>query len=87
MNFNAALNAFAPTQVHVDETDCVDAQSVRRFYQQLLAAHPKGPVYVVYDNACYYKNKDLNAWLAGQRLVQVLLPPYSSNLNLIERFW
>ena len=29
----------------------------------------------------------LNAWLADKRLVQVFLPPYSPNLNLIERLW
>jgi len=87
VNLNAALNAFVPTQVHVDETDCVNAQSAQRLYQQLLAAHPAGPIYVICDNARYYKNKELSAWLAGQRLVQVFLPPYSPNLNLIERFW
>ena len=72
---------------HLDETDCVNAQSTRRLYEHLLAAHPTGPVYVVCDNARYYNNKDLTAWLAGTRLVQVFLPPYSPNLNLIERFW
>lgn len=87
VNLNAALNAFVPTQVHVDETDCVDARSARRLYEKLLAAHPDGAVYVVCDNARYYKNRELNAWLADQRLVQVFLPPYSPNLNLIERFW
>ena len=87
VNLNAALNAFAPTQVHVDETDCVNAQSARRLYQKLLAAHPEGPIYVICDNARYYKNKELTQWLVDQRLVQVFLPPYSPNLNLIERFW
>ncbi len=87
VNLNAALNAFVPTQVHVDETACVNAQSAQRLYQKLLAAHPQGPIYVICDNARYYKNKELNSWLADQRLVQVFLPPYSPNLNLIERFW
>ncbi len=87
VNLNAALNAVVPTQVHVDETDCVNAHSARRLYEKLLAAHPEGPVYVVCDNARYYKNKELTAWLADKRLVQVFLPPYSPNLNLIERFW
>ena len=87
VNLNSALNAVAPTQIHVDETDCVNAQSAQRLYEQLLAAHPEGPVYVVCDNACYYKNKALTAWLADKRLVQVFLPPYSPNLNLIERLW
>lgn len=87
VNLNAALNAVVPTQVHLDETDCVNAQSTRRLYEKLLAAHPEGPVYVVCDNARYYKNKELAAWLTGTRLVQVFLPTYSPNLNLIERLW
>lgn len=87
VNLNAALNAHCPTQVYVDETNCVNAQSTQRLYEQLLAAHAQGPVYVVCDNARYYKNKALTAWLAGTRLVQVFLPPYSPNLNLIERLW
>jgi len=87
VNLNAALNAHTPTQVHLDETDCVNAQSTQRLYEKLLAAHPQGPVYVVCDNARYYKNKALNAWLTDKRLVPVFLPPYSPNLNLIERLW
>ena len=87
VNLNAALNAHCPTQVHLDETDCVNAQSTQRLYEKLLAAHPQGPVHVICDNARYYKNKALNAWLADKRLVQVFLPPYSPNLNLIERLW
>lgn len=87
VNLNAALNAHCPTQVHLDETSRVDAFSTRRLYEKLLAAHPAGPVYVICDNARYYKNKDLAAWLQNQRLVQVFLPPYSPNLNMIERLW
>jgi transposase len=88
VNLNAALNAHAPTQVYVDETARVDAQSTRRLYEHLLAAHPGTPrIYVVCDNARYYKNKELTAWLADKPIQQVFLPPYSPNLNLIERLW
>ncbi|WP_216689938.1 IS630 family transposase [Hymenobacter siberiensis] len=88
VNLNAALNAYAPTQVLLDETSCVNAQSTRRLYEQLLAAHPdKARIYVVCDNARYYKNKELRAWLAEKPICQVFLPPYSPNLNLIECFW
>jgi transposase len=87
VNLNAALNAHCPSQVHLDETACVNAQSTQRLYEKLLTAHPHGPVYVVCDNARYYKNKALTEWLADKRLVQVFLPPYSPNLNLIERLW
>ncbi|OWP63391.1 hypothetical protein CDA63_09300 [Hymenobacter amundsenii] len=34
-----------------------------------------------------YKNKALTAWLTDKPLVQVFLPPYSPNMNLIERLW
>ncbi len=75
------------TQAHLDGNDCVNAQRTQRLYEQLLAAHPTGPVYVICDNARYYKNKALNAWMAKKRLVQVFLPTYSPNRNLIERLW
>ncbi|RZK87400.1 MAG: IS630 family transposase, partial [Hymenobacter sp.] len=88
VNLNAALNAYDPTQVLLDETTCVNAQSTRRLYEQLLVAHPgKARIYVVCDNARYYKNKELRQWLADKPICQVFLPPYSPNLNLIERFW
>jgi transposase len=73
--------------VHLDETTCVNAQSSQRLYQKLLAAHPEGPVYVLCNNARYYQNKDLTVRLATTRLVQVFLPTYSPNLNLMERLW
>jgi transposase len=88
VNLNAALNAHDPTHVLVDETRCVNAESTRRLYEQLLAAHPdKARIYVICDNARYYKNKELGQWLADKPICQVFLPPYSPNLNLIERFW
>ena len=42
---------------------------------------------VICDNARYYKNKVLHAELDEKHLVQVFLPTYSPNLNLIERRW
>ena len=59
VTLSAALNAHCPTQVYLDETDCVNTPSTQRLYEKLLAAHPKAPVYVVCDNARYYKNKVL----------------------------
>ncbi|RZJ94030.1 MAG: hypothetical protein EOO60_03915 [Hymenobacter sp.] len=60
VNLNAALNAYIPTQALLHETTCVNAQSTKRLYEQLLAAHPdKTRIYVICDNARYYKNKEL----------------------------
>lgn len=88
VNLNAAVNAHCPTQVHLHETDCVNAQSTKALYEKLLAAHPEDqPIYVICDNARYYRNRELAEWLLDKPLVQVFLPPYSPNLNLIERLW
>jgi transposase len=53
-----------------------------------LIAHPdKTRIDVVCDNARYDKNKAWRAWRADKPICQVLLPPYSPNLNRMERFW
>ena len=88
LNLNAAVNAHCPTQMHLHETDCVNAQSTKALYEKLLAAHAdEPPLYVICDNDRCYRNRELAEWLADKPLVQVFLPPYSPNLNLIERLW
>lgn len=39
------------------------------------------------DNARYYHDKKLKEWVDGTKVKRVFLPPYSPNLNLIERLW
>jgi len=69
--------------VLLDETSCVNAQSTKRLCEQLLATHSdKARICVICDNACYYKNKELRAWLTDKPICQVFLSPYSPNLNL-----
>ena len=87
VNLNAALNTYKPTPVLRDETTCGNAQSTKRLSEQLLTAHPdKARIYIICHNARYYKNRELRTWLANKPLCQVFLPPYSPNLNLMERF-
>ncbi len=40
-----------------------------------------------YKNTRYYKNKTLEEWLKTSKVQQIFLPPYSPNLNIIERLW
>jgi len=39
------------------------------------------------DNAGYYKGEKIRKYLAGSKIKLIFLPPYSPNLNLIERLW
>ena len=41
-------------------------------------------IYVICDNAPYYRSKALQDYLKASRIPLVSLPPYAPNLNLIE---
>ena len=50
--------------------------------------HPEmQTIYVVGDNARYYANKEVQEYLKNSRIIEIPLPPYSPNLNPIERLW
>jgi hypothetical protein len=49
VNLNAALNAHCPTQVHVQESQWVNAQSTRHLYEQLLVRATAG------TSNCWYE--------------------------------
>ncbi|MCS6794972.1 MAG: IS630 family transposase [Raineya sp.] len=76
-NINAALNASAPQKVVVRFDESIDAESTWKVYKQLLEFHQdKEVVYVVCDNARYYKNKTLQERLKGTKIKQIFLPAY-----------
>lgn len=88
VNINAILNAHNPIDVIAHECQSVNAQSTKELYQAAIDKHPQAKcIYVISDNARYYRNKELAQWLEGTKIKQIFLPPYSPNLNLIERLW
>ena len=89
VNINGALNAHDVTDVVIDVTDSVNAQSTIRLLEKLKEENQsKRRIYIYSDNARYYRSKLLKAYLAeNPQFVLVYLPPYSPNLNLIERLW
>jgi len=55
----------------------------------LLQRVPDRPLVLVLDNASYHHAVDVQAFLSlfQERVMVVWLPPYSPDLNPIERFW
>ena len=84
------LGAYSPddhTLVSIEDTASCDAELVSRLLRKLRAANPGTSLLVVLDNARYQRAHTVIT-LAKQLHIQLLfLPPYSPNLNLIERFW
>lgn len=88
VNINAVLNAKVPTEVIALESDTINAQTTRQLYEKILALNPLAKtIYIVADNARYYRNKELIEWIETTKIKPVFLPPYSPNLNIIERLW
>ena len=88
VNINGLLNAYDVTDVIAHDCDRVNAQSTKALYEAALERHPEASgIYIISDNAGYYRNRELQEWVKGTKIEPIFLPPYSPNLNLIERLW
>ncbi|WP_256377139.1 MULTISPECIES: IS630 family transposase [spotted fever group] len=47
----------------------------------------KSKIYLICDNAGYRRSKKVREYLQNSKIELVFLPPYSPNLNPIERLW
>lgn len=67
----------------------INAQATIELFEKLKKHHPLHEnLYVFSDNAKYYVSKVLKEYLKINPVIKLIhLPPYSPNLNLIERLW
>jgi transposase len=87
ININGIYNPHSQEIVY-HESDTINAQSTIELFKKVENYYSaKDKIYVISDNAKYYKNKDVTKFLEGSRIKLIFLPPYSPNLNLIERLW
>lgn len=89
LNINGVLNIETMTPItHFSET--INAQTTMELFDKIqLVYKEKTTIYLIIDNATYYKNKGVKAYLekADCRIKLIFLPAYSPNLNFIERLW
>lgn len=89
INLNGAYDPYNQ-QVVIRQDDTINAQSTIALVIMILEKHPGlTKIHLFSDNARYYKCKLLTAFLENHkdRIEWHFLPPYSPNLNLIERLW
>ncbi len=73
-----------------ERAETFDADTFQGFLKRLLRRHRKGSkMVIVVDNARWHHAKLLTPWLRKYRhaLQLLFLPPYSPELNTIERVW
>jgi transposase len=83
----AALNAVSHDLPRVTTDDTVNRDTAVALLAALRRRHPAGRLTVVLDNARYFRNRVVFAAARRLGIHLLFLPPYSPNLNLIERVW
>jgi transposase len=87
IGFFGALN-LKTGRLLTQPADTFNAQTFGDFVKYLFR-HTKGKIYLILDNAGWHKARALKDFFATheKRLVRIFLPPYSPELNPIERVW
>jgi transposase len=86
LHLNGAIN-LNTMNVFTREYDTIDAVSVISFLKDLEDENPYKTIHIICDNGRSNKNKDIQQYLERSRIKIHYLPPYSPNLNAIERLW
>ncbi|MGC8483915.1 MAG: IS630 family transposase [Thermodesulfobium sp.] len=87
VNIIGALN-IETKEIEARQVDWVNYASLKLFCEQLIEANPQArTIHLFLDNAGYHTGKLFKEWIKTTKIQIHYLPPYSPNLNPIERFW
>ena len=87
ININGALNADT-LEVIIRTDDTINTQSTLKLFETLEQKYPNAEaIFITLDNAKYYKNGLVYEYLKTSKIKLLFMPPYSPNLNPIERLW
>lgn len=75
-------------KVVCEEAEKVNSENIASFLKSLRKKHPdKKKIHLILDTASYHRSKEVRAAAKSIRIELHYLPPYSPNLNPIERLW
>lgn len=87
LNLTGAVDVISH-KVIVQTDKTLNAEATISFFRRVETAYPdKNKIHIFCDNARYYKNLLVQGYLKTSKIVLHFLPPYSPNLNPIERLW
>lgn len=83
-----AINAITYQSTTLITEDNCDKEMIKIFLDEVVKDYPKADkIYIFLDNAKYSRNYDIYNYAEKLNIKLMFLPPYSPNLNLIERLW
>ena len=83
----AAIESHTKEFVSVKTRGIVDSMTVCELFNAIIKQNSDSEITLVMDNARYQPNKFVQAAAEEYGIELLFLPPYSPNLNLIERLW
>jgi transposase len=88
LNISGAYNPVNQDLVMIEDKT-VNGQTIVNLLQKCLEKYPEKQIITIYlDNASYHKCEEVKKFIAEHKKIKLsFLPPYSPNLNLIERLW
>lgn len=86
-NVFGAINAIDKNIITYSNTSYFDSHSTINFLEQIKQKYPNKKISIVLDNARYQHCKLVTSMAEKLNIELVFLPPYSPNLNIIERLW
>lgn len=87
LNLNGALN-LEDMQITVLNEATINRHAMMRLILEIEEHQPTGGIILIVDNARYNHSYELQLFLEDHsRVILKYLPPYSPNLNIIERLW
>ena len=88
VNINGAINPANPTEIVYHDCQAINALTTIVWLKLIEERFPeKVKIHLFVDNARYYRSKLVQEYLKNSRIQMHFLPPYSPNLNPIERLW
>ncbi|WP_298363089.1 IS630 family transposase [Runella sp.] len=88
LNINGAVNPADATEVVCHECETINALTTVVFLKAIEERYSnKKTIHLFVDNARYYRSVLVQEYLRNSRITMHFLPPYSPNLNPIERLW
>jgi transposase len=87
INVLGVVNAITKEIITFNNTSYITAETIVAFFKQLRELYGDVPLKIVLDNARYQHCKLVETVAKSLYITLLYLPPYSPNLNIIERLW
>ena len=87
INVLGAFNPITQDLETVINKDYINAGTIEILLKQLAEKYGELPIAIVLDNARYQHCDKIKELAKDLKITLLFLPPYSPNLNLIERLW